>query len=103
MAAALILADSGGVPAILGTSMTFADAVGTLGALLTTVCWLPQVVRAVHGKDTRAISLPAFVALAVGVTCWLVYGLAIGDLLIGANGVSLMLILIILAAKLCYG
>jgi MtN3 and saliva related transmembrane protein len=84
--------------------MTLTDAIGTAAAALTTLCWLPQVVRAVHGKDTRAISLPAFVVLSTGVACWLIYGVAIGDLpLIGANGISLALVLVILAAKLRYG
>jgi MtN3 and saliva related transmembrane protein len=84
--------------------MTVIDAIGTTAAVLTTLCWLPQVVRTVHRRDTRAISLLAFLVLAVGIGCWLIYGLAIGDLpLIGANGVSLLLVIAILMAKLRYG
>jgi MtN3 and saliva related transmembrane protein len=84
--------------------MTLIDTIGTIGAVLTTLCWLPQVVKVVFGKDTRSISLPTFLVLATGIVCWIVYGIALDNLpLIGANAVSLALVLIILAAKLRYG
>src|SRR5258708_6055588 len=35
------------------------DAIGVAGALLTTFCWLPQVVKIVRERDTSAISFPA--------------------------------------------
>jgi MtN3 and saliva related transmembrane protein len=72
--------------------------------VLTTLCWIPQVGKAVFGRDTRSISLPTFLVLAVGIACWIIYGVAISDaVLIGANVVSLTLVLAILAAKLRYG
>ena len=80
--------------------MTLIDTIGTTGAVLTTLCWLPQVVKVVHGKDTKSISLPTFVALAIGTICWV----AIGSLpLIGSNGISFAFVLSILVAKLRYG
>jgi MtN3 and saliva related transmembrane protein len=84
--------------------MTLIDTIGTTGAVLTTLCWLPQVVKVVHGKDTKSISLPTFVALAIGTICWVIYGVAIGSLpLIGSNGISFAFVLSILVAKLRYG
>jgi MtN3 and saliva related transmembrane protein len=84
--------------------MTLVDAIGTTGAVLTTLCWLPQVVKVVYGRDTRSISLPTFLVLAVGNVCWIVYGAALDNLpLIGSNAVSLAFVLVILAAKLRYG
>jgi MtN3 and saliva related transmembrane protein len=84
--------------------MTLIDAIGALGGTLTTLCWLPQVVKAVRRKDTQSISLPAFAVLSVGIVCWVVYGIAIRDfVVIGANVVSLILVLTIVAAKLRYG
>jgi len=42
--------------------------------------------------------------LSVGVACWVIYGLGTGDLVvIGANALSLCLILTVLTAKLRYG
>ena len=33
--------------------------IGAIGAVLTTICWLPQAARVVRHKDTSAISLTA--------------------------------------------
>jgi MtN3 and saliva related transmembrane protein len=80
------------------------DFVGASGAVLTTLCWLPQVLKVIREKETRALSLPATVAFSVGVVLWLVYGLAIGDWpLIGSNAATLALMAPILAMKLHYG
>ena len=80
------------------------DLVGATGAVLTTLCWLPQALKLIREKETRALSLPATVAFSLGVVLWLVYGLAIGDWpLIGSNAVTLALMVPILAMKLRYG
>ncbi len=64
--------------------------VGVTGATLTTLCWLPQALKVIREKETRALSLPATAAFTLGVVLWLIYGLAIGDWpLIGSNAVTL--------------
>jgi MtN3 and saliva related transmembrane protein len=80
------------------------DVVGASGATLTTLCWLPQALKVIREKETRALSLPATAAFTLGVVLWLIYGLAIGDWpLIGSNAVTLALMLPIVAMKLRYG
>jgi MtN3 and saliva related transmembrane protein len=80
------------------------DFVGVTGAVLTTLCWLPQALKVIREKETRALSLPATVAFSLGVVLWLVYGLAIGNWpLIGSNAVTLALMAPILVMKLRYG
>lgn len=80
------------------------NAIGIIAAMLTTLCWLPQVVKIFRDKETRALSLPMTVILAVGIVLWLIYGIGIGDWpVIGANAVSLVLIAAIIAMKLRYG
>jgi MtN3 and saliva related transmembrane protein len=80
------------------------DAIGVTAALLTTFCWLPQVVKIVRERDTSAISFPANLACAVGVGCWLIYGAALTDWpLIGSSVVTLGFMLVILALKLRHG
>ena len=80
------------------------DVVGATGAALTTLCWLPQAMKVIREKETRALSLPATAAFTLGVVLWLIYGLAIGDWpLIGSNAVTLALMLPIVAMKLRYG
>ncbi len=80
------------------------DLIGLAGAALTTLCWLPQLLKTIRDKETRALSLPATAAFTGGVGLWLIYGLAIGDWpLIGSNAVTLALMAVILALKLRYG
>lgn len=82
----------------------FIDVIGATGAMLTTLCWLPQALKVIREKEPRALSLPATGAFALGVMLWLVYGLAIGDWpLIGSNAVTLTLMAPIVAMKLRYG
>ena len=65
---------------------------------------MPQVLKIVREKETRALSLPATSAFTPGMVLWLVYGVAIGDWpLIGSNAVTLTLMAPILAMKLRYG
>jgi MtN3 and saliva related transmembrane protein len=85
-------------------SATQIELVGTAGATLTTLCWLPQAVKVLRDKDARALSLPANAAFTLGVALWLLYGLALGNWpLIGSEAVTLALMLPILAMKLRYG
>lgn len=50
--------------------MTFGwpiDFIGAAGATLTTLCWLPQAIKVIREKETRALSLPATGAFTAGV------------------------------------
>jgi MtN3 and saliva related transmembrane protein len=88
------------------TAMTdqLIELVGVAGATLTTLCWLPQALRMIRTKETRAISLLATSALAAGIACWLIYGVALANWpLIGSNAITLALVTVILALKLRHG
>ena len=86
---------------VLNWSLT--DIAGVTGALLP-LCWLPQALKILREKDTRALSLTANLAFTVGIGLWLVYGVAIGDApLIGSTAVTLALLVPIVAMKLRYG
>jgi uncharacterized protein with PQ loop repeat len=37
------------------------DPIGPAGAVLTTLCWLPQVMKAVRDKETGALALTAVI------------------------------------------
>lgn len=78
--------------------------IGAAGAVLTTVCWLPQAVRVVRTKDTRAISLATNLIFAAGILLWLIYGIALMNWpLIVANALSMMFTLVIIVMKLRHG
>lgn len=76
------------------------DNIGFLAAVLTTFSFLPQAVLTLRTRKTDEISLAMYLMLNLGIACWLVYGLVIGDLaLILANGVTLFFSLPILLVK----
>ncbi|WP_069308275.1 SemiSWEET family sugar transporter [Methylobrevis pamukkalensis] len=78
----------------------FAELIGASAAVVTTLCWLPQAYKIIRDRDASSISYSAYGALAVGVAMWLVYGLMIGSMpVIGANAVTLLLVLCILGLK----
>jgi MtN3 and saliva related transmembrane protein len=80
------------------------DAIGTAGAVLTTVCWLPQAVKIIRERDTRALSLPTNAAFSLGVLLWLVYGIALVDWpLIWSSAVTFALMAVIVTLKLRHG
>ena len=84
--------------------MTLIDAIGALGAVLTTICWLPQAIQIMRERDTRAISLTATAGFTGGMALWLIYGIALADWpLIGSSVITLALMLVILAMKLRLG
>jgi MtN3 and saliva related transmembrane protein len=83
--------------------MSAVTALGIAAGALTTIAFLPQVIKAWQSRSTRDISLVMFLTLCTGVVLWLVYSILIGDLpLILANGVTLCLAGTILALKLRY-
>jgi MtN3 and saliva related transmembrane protein len=80
------------------------ETIGAAGAVLTTVCWVPQATKIIRDRDTRAISLPGTTLCVIGVLLWLVYGLAIVDgPLIGSSVVTLAITSIILVLKIRHG
>ena len=80
------------------------DTIGAAGAVLTTLCWVPQALKIIRDKETKAISLPGTVLCAVGVLLWLIYGWAIADApLIGSSAITLAMMSIIMALKIRHG
>ena len=80
------------------------DAIGAAGAVLTTLCWVPQTVKILREREARAISLPATTLCTLGVLLWLVYGLAIFDApLIGSSIATLAMTATILVLKIRHG
>jgi MtN3 and saliva related transmembrane protein len=80
------------------------DAIGATGAILTTLCWVPQATKIIRERETRAISLPATTLSALGLLAWLIYGLAIVDgPLIGSSVVTFAITAVILLLKLRHG
>jgi MtN3 and saliva related transmembrane protein len=80
------------------------DAIGAAGAILTTLCWVPQTAKIIREREARAISLPGTTLCTFGVLLWLIYGLAILDApLIGSSIATLIMTMTILVLKIRHG
>jgi len=77
--------------------------IGTIAGILTTLSFVPQVIKVLQTKDTKAISLGMYLMSVIGIFLWMVHGYVIGDMaLLIANFVTFCLALVILIAKLKY-
>lgn len=82
---------------------TLADAIGLAAGVLTTVAFVPQLLKIYATKSGRDVSARMFVIFSIGVALWLTYGLMIRSLpMIVANSVTLLLAFAILGLKLRY-
>lgn len=83
--------------------MNWITALGLLAATLTTLSFLPQVIKTWRMKSAEDLSLGTFGMFCTGVFCWLMYGLLIGDLpIILANAVTLILAGSVLVLAIIY-
>ena len=65
---------------------------GFTAGTLTTLAFVPQVIKSWKSKSTQDVSLGMFLVLCTGILLWLTYGFLINDTpLIVANGFSLLL------------
>lgn len=77
------------------------EALGVFAGLLTTLAYVPQVVKVWRTRSARDISLGMFLLMNAGIALWLVYGLLIGSPgLILSNFITLGLTAAVLVAKL---
>ena len=77
------------------------DLLGYIAGFLTTVAFVPQVIRTIKTKDTRSISLKMYIIFSLGVFCWFSYGLVKGDkAIIITNMITALLALIVLVNKI---
>ena len=83
------------------TRMSVPDLLGYAAACLTTTAFVPQVVQTLRTRDTRAISLGMYLLFSAGVALWGIYGVLLAAWpIILANGVTLLLALVVLGYKL---
>ncbi|MBC7799307.1 MAG: SemiSWEET transporter [Gemmatimonadaceae bacterium] len=80
------------------------EAVGLLAGLLTTVAFVPQVVRTRALGSARDFSLKMLLLFVAGIVMWLAYGVLSRSMpVILANAATLLLASYILAVKLRRG
>ena len=77
---------------------------GYIGGVLTTFCYVPQIVRVFRLKSAKEISLPFTIMLLIGVVIWLMYGILLSLVpIILWNSIGVVVVILLLFAKLKFG
>ena len=83
--------------------MTSIKILGLIAGTLTTISFLPQVIKTWKTGSAKDLSLVMFSVYCIGTFLWLMYGILRHDIvIILANGVTLGLALILLYFKLTF-
>ena len=77
--------------------------IGYIAGALTTLSFVPQVLRAWKLKETRDLSLAMLLLFALGILLWTFYGIWTASMpIIVANVITFFLILVLLGMKIKY-
>ena len=77
------------------------DIIGYLAATLTTASFIPQAILTIKTRDTESLSLGMYSTFTLGVLCWLLYGIHLGDkAIVVSNAITLLLASSILCFKI---
>ena len=83
--------------------MKITTIIGLIAATITTLSFIPQLIKTWKLKETKDISLLMFITLGVGIILWIIYGFLLWDLpLILANSITFVFVLVILFFKFKY-
>jgi len=77
--------------------------IGLIAAFCTTLSFLPQALQTIKTKDTSGISLSMYSLFTFGTVLWFIFGIMSTNYpIMIANGITLVLALIILTYKIRY-
>ncbi|MGY9025078.1 MAG: SemiSWEET transporter [Candidatus Pelagibacterales bacterium] len=83
--------------------MNWIHYIGILAGTLTTLAFVPQVIRVWRLKSAKDLSIWWLIIFCTGVSTWLIYGFMINDLpVILANAATIFLLILIIIAKIIY-
>jgi len=79
------------------------EIIGLIAAVLTTSAYVPQVYKTWRTESVGNISLTMYIAMAIGISLWLLYGIHINSIsMILANSITAVLTIIIIVFKVRY-
>lgn len=88
---------------ILEWAKNNADIVGYIGSFLTSVTFIPQVIKSWQSKSVGDLSIVMMLIVISSTLVWLIYGFAIqSGPVISANSIVLLLSLVLVYFKLTF-
>jgi MtN3 and saliva related transmembrane protein len=81
-----------------------AEYLGYAGGVLTTMCYVPQLIRVFKLKSAREISYLYTLSLLIGILIWLLYGIFLRlPPIILWNAIGFVMVGLLLFSKIYYG
>ncbi len=79
------------------------ETIGLVAGTLTTLSFVPQVIKTWRSKSAKGLSLGMFSLFCIGLVLWLIYGFALSSLsIILANAFTLLLASVLLVFKFTF-
>lgn len=83
--------------------INFTTTLGLVAGVLTTIAYLPQLIKTWQSKSADDLSWSMLIILCIGIILWLVYGFSVHDIpIVAANIVTFVLASVILVLKIRY-
>ena len=80
--------------------MNSVSGMGLIAGLLTTMAFVPQVLKVWRTRSAEDLSTGMFIVFSSGIVLWLIYGILRRDVpIIASNAVTLLLVMTILVLK----
>ncbi|OGC12368.1 hypothetical protein A3K48_07950 [candidate division WOR-1 bacterium RIFOXYA12_FULL_52_29] len=77
---------------------------GIIAGSLTTISFLPQVIKTYSTRQTKDISLLMYLLFSFGLILWTIYGFRVSSVpVIAANAITLLLAFFIIGMKIRHG
>jgi MtN3 and saliva related transmembrane protein len=84
-------------------SSSFIESIGFVAGILTTLAFVPQVIKTWRSRSAGDLSATTLTILTIGIMLWVVYGTAVASRpLVISNAVTLGLTAMLLVLKLRY-
>lgn len=97
------LDNEGPIGDLIEMEINFITTLGLTAGVLTTIAYLPQLIKTWKTKSADDLSWSMLIVLCIGIILWLIYGVIEQDIpLIFANVVTFIFALIILILKIRY-
>ncbi len=87
----------------MNKGLNTADIIGFIAAILSTIAFIPQVVKTWETKSARDVSFTLLVTFSAGCLSWVIYGILVNSKPVTiANTITLILNITILGMKLTF-
>lgn len=72
--------------------MTNANIIASIAAFFTMIAYVPQAIKTIKTRDTKAISFWMYLCSIIGVIFWLIFGIMVGNVPIICKNIAVIIL-----------